>query len=201
MPSSIIIAVFFAVFVMACISGGCSPPAVDSTNDPSSTINSSSDKMLSGVPSLNSHWERMSKQNMARRDQRQQLEQRFDRNNDGDVDRDQLAVFQETRYRQRLLEQRKIHQHLIDQWDKDGDGQLTRRELSEVYQAYRDLPTCASERSQALQTLGLRYLDHEGKGWLSPVEEAVGHMLMLDSRRISRNPNDPALITVNWSRR
>lgn len=127
----------------------------------------------------------------------------FDSVGDGVVDPDQLDDFVEAEAAIRRKQTQDLREYLLEQYDANGDGRLSRAELEEVFAAFRKIATLPSNSPReilARKTLELRLFDWEDKGFLTPSEWVAAGRLRREAFR-GGDPDDTIAIPTPIRRR
>ncbi|MCH8541808.1 MAG: hypothetical protein LAT58_13720 [Opitutales bacterium] len=132
------------------------------------------------------------------REHRRALINEFDSVGDGVVDPEQLDDFVEAEDALRRQQTQNLREYLLEQYDANGDGRLSRAELEEVFAAFRkiaSLPSNSQREILARKSLELRLFDWENKGFLTPSEWVAAGRLRSEAFRAGE-PDDTITIPV-----
>ena len=126
----------------------------------------------------------------------------FDKNRDGNVDAGRLSDYLAYQYVQRTNETARMRAWLLQRWDADANGALSRAEAEPILTDLRQLaamPANSLDRGLRYQSITSNYFDWNRDGAVSEVECAYRRRFVVESRRKNANAENPISLQLHWA--
>ena len=117
----------------------------------------------------------------------------FDKDRNGNVDPDKLEAYRTVRHESRIAERQNFINTMWEQFDANGDHDLTRSEIQGVLDALVAAEAIEGpefKRAEARIQVYLEHFDTDDDGVISSVENMMAYCFLREARRKDAKPTD-----------